>query len=48
MPVHYTPQLANFDQYYKPNIQQVSAGGAHSGFVDDIGRLFVCGNGKSG
>jgi alpha-tubulin suppressor-like RCC1 family protein len=48
VPIHYTPQLANFDQYYRPNIQSISAGGAHTSFVDDIGRLFVCGKGKNG
>lgn len=26
----------------------VSAGGAHSAFVDEIGRLFLCGKGKHG
>jgi len=39
----YQPSLVNFDDYYRPNIKQVSAGGSHSGFVDDIGRLFMCG-----
>jgi alpha-tubulin suppressor-like RCC1 family protein len=44
----YGPTLVNFDDYYKPTIRQVSAGGHHSGFVDDIGRLFTCGKGDYG
>lgn len=38
----------NFDKYYKPHIKQVSAGANHSGFVDDLGRLFMSGKGRSG
>lgn len=48
IPVHYTPQSVNFDQYYRPNIQSVSAGGGHTSFVDDIGRMFVCGKNNQG
>ncbi|MFO0117873.1 MAG: RCC1-like domain-containing protein [bacterium] len=29
-------------------MRQVSAGSCHSTFVDDIGRLFVCGRGEKG
>jgi alpha-tubulin suppressor-like RCC1 family protein len=42
------PALVNFDDYYRPNIKEVSAGGHHSGFVDDIGRMFMCGKGEQG
>jgi alpha-tubulin suppressor-like RCC1 family protein len=44
----FTPRSVNFDQYYRANIRQVSAGTFHSTFVDDIGRLFVCGRGEKG
>jgi alpha-tubulin suppressor-like RCC1 family protein len=44
----YQPSAVNFDDYYRPNIKEVSAGGHHSGFVDDIGRLFMCGKGEQG
>ena len=44
----YQPTSVNFDQYYKPNIKGISAGGFHSGFVDDIGRLFICGRNDKG
>ena len=40
--------MCNFDQYYKPYIVSISAGGSHSAFVDEIGRLFMCGRGKQG
>lgn len=46
--MQYSPCSVNFDQYYKPNIMQISAGGYHSGFVDDIGRLFMCGRNEKG
>lgn len=35
--------MVNFEQYYRPNIKRIDAGGFHSSFVDDIGRLFMCG-----
>lgn len=41
--VIYSPKSVNFDQYYRANIRHVSAGACHSTFVDDIGRLFLCG-----
>jgi alpha-tubulin suppressor-like RCC1 family protein len=44
----YGPALVNFDDYYKPNIKEIDAGGQHSGFIDDIGRLFTCGRGDQG
>lgn len=46
--VIFSPRSVNFDQYYRANIRQVSAGSGHSTFVDDIGRLFVCGRGDKG
>lgn len=48
LPCIYQPNRVNFDDYYRPNIKEVSAGGHHSGFVDDIGRLFMCGRGEQG
>jgi len=48
LPVLYEPSTVNFDQYYRPNIKQVSAGGNHSSFVDDIGRLFMVGKSDHG
>lgn len=45
---HHQPTVVNFDQYYKPVIRSVSGGGYHSGFIDDIGRLFVCGRNNMG
>ena len=40
------PTSVNFEQYYRTNIEQISAGSYHSAFVDDIGRLFMCGRGE--
>ena len=40
------PTSVNFDQYYRTNVKQISAGSYHSAFVDDIGRLFTCGWGE--
>ena len=42
------PQAVNFDQYYRTNIKSISSGSYHSAFVDDIGRLFMCGRGEQG
>ena len=47
-PYLYEPKLCNFDQYYTPKVKSVSAGGAHSCFVDSIGRLFMCGENDQG
>jgi len=46
--VHWSPKQVRFDDYFKPNIKFVNAGQSHSAFVDDIGRLFMCGKGDSG
>ena len=46
--VVYNPSPVNFDQYYHTNIKQINAGSYHSAFVDDIGRLFLCGRGEQG
>jgi len=46
--VAFAPHLVNFGQYYRTNIKQVNAGSYHSAFVDDIGRLFMCGRGEQG
>jgi alpha-tubulin suppressor-like RCC1 family protein len=46
--VHWSPKLVRFDDYFKPNIKFASGGSNHSAFVDDIGRLFMCGKGDSG
>jgi hypothetical protein len=46
--VHWTPKLVRFDDYFKPHIKHVNSGDSHSAFVDDIGRLFMCGKGESG
>ena len=42
----YAPTSVNFDQYYRTNVRSISAGSYHSAFVDDIGRLFMCGRGE--
>ena len=34
--------------HYRPSIVKIDCGGSHSAFVDDIGRLFLCGNNKAG
>lgn len=44
----FTPNSVNFDQYYRTNIKSISAGSYHSTFVDEIGRLFMCGRGEQG
>lgn len=44
----FTPNSVNFDQYYRTNIKSISAGSYHSAFVDEIGRLFMCGRGEQG
>lgn len=41
----FSPKLANFENYYRPNLIQIDCGSEHSAFLDDIGRLFVCGRG---
>lgn len=46
--ISFAPHLVNFDQYYRTNIKQISAGSYHSAFVDDIGRLFMVGRGEQG
>jgi len=38
--------MTKFDEYYKAFIKYVNAGANHSAFVDDIGRLFMCGRGE--
>jgi alpha-tubulin suppressor-like RCC1 family protein len=38
----------NFDNYYKPVLRAASSGSHHSAFLDDIGRLFVCGYNEHG
>ena len=48
MAVVFSPRLVNFDSYYRPNIQQIDAGAEHSAFIDDIGRLFMCGRSNHG
>ena len=42
------PAIVNFDSYVKPMIKSVSSCNDHSGFVDDIGRLFMCGRNDRG
>jgi alpha-tubulin suppressor-like RCC1 family protein len=46
--VFYGPKSVNFDKYFKPVIKKISAGGYHTGFVDEIGRLFTCGKNDQG
>ena len=46
--VTYAPHSVNFDQYYRTTIKSISAGSYHSAFVDEIGRLFMCGRGEQG
>jgi alpha-tubulin suppressor-like RCC1 family protein len=48
MAVIFSPRLVNFDNYYRPNIQQIDCGSEHSAFIDDIGRLFTCGRCQNG
>lgn len=44
----YAPKIVNFDKYYKPFIKVASTGSYHTGFVDEIGRAFVCGKNERG
>lgn len=46
--VLHDPAKVDFDKYYKPFIRQVAAGGSHSGFLDDVGRVFMCGKNDYG
>jgi alpha-tubulin suppressor-like RCC1 family protein len=46
--VHWAPKVVKFDDYFKPHIRYINSGNSHSAFVDDIGRLFMCGKGESG
>jgi alpha-tubulin suppressor-like RCC1 family protein len=48
MAIVFSPRLVNFENYYRPNIQQIDCGSEHSAFVDDIGRLFTCGRSQHG
>ena len=48
MAVIFSPRLVNFENYYRPNIQQIDCGSEHSAFIDDIGRLFTCGRCQNG
>ena len=45
---HYAPSIVNFDKYVKPIITQASGGSRHSGFLDEMGRLFMCGSNEWG
>ena len=44
----YVPHCVNFDNYYRTNLRNVNAGANHTAFIDDIGRLFMCGRGTNG
>jgi Regulator of chromosome condensation (RCC1) repeat len=46
--IQWGPQMVKFDSYHSPMISQINTGAAHSAFVDEIGRLFLCGRGESG
>ncbi len=46
--INYEPSQVNFESYYKKCVKGISAGGYHSGFLDDQGNLFVCGKNDSG
>lgn len=46
--MHWIPKRVRFDDYYKPNVIAINAGANHSSFVDDVGRLFMCGKGDCG
>ena len=48
MAIVFSPRLVNFENYYRPNIQQIDCGSEHSAFVDDIGILFTCGRSQHG
>ena len=43
-----SPGKVNFNEFYKPVIRSISAGAFHSGFIDDLGRLFTCGKNDCG
>lgn len=42
------PQKVNFEMYCDPHLRLVNAGGSHTGFIDDVGRLFMCGKNDNG
>ncbi len=42
------PQMIKLDNYHNPMISSISAGAAHSAYIDEIGRLFMSGRGESG
>lgn len=42
------PKKVDFEEYYFPYLRQINAGGNHSGFIDDVGRLFMCGKNDFG
>ena len=42
------PQMIKLDNYHNPLISFISAGAAHSAYIDEIGRLFMTGRGESG
>lgn len=44
----YSPRLVNFENYFSPSISKIACGGAHSAFIDEMGRLFACGANKQG
>ena len=44
----YSPRLVDFESYYEPNIVKIECGADHSAFIDDIGRLFQCGENHHG
>ena len=46
--VVYSPRLVNFEAHYRPSIVSVSCGARHTAFIDEIGRLFQCGENKYG
>ena len=46
--VLHQPELVNFQKYYKPHLRAINSGGNHSGFIDDLGRLFMCGKNDFG
>lgn len=45
---HFRPSVVNFDKFVKPTITQASGGARHSGFLDEMGRLFMCGSNEHG
>ena len=46
--VLHDPLKVDFEEYYKPFLRQVNAGGSHTGFIDDVGRIFTCGKNDFG